>query len=521
MSKSIWKEGYVQLVEYEGYYIDSTNPLKINYLLLQNFYKPMPLEENDEINHCELAIGQGVTLNIHAACFPNIEYYGNDFNHAQIVRAQEDSKASGVDAHIYEASFQQFDEDFKDLPKFDYIYAHGIYTWVSRKNRDHIINFVKDHLKPHGVLLISYNTLAGWAYIQPIKAILMSKFLTTDSKLSPLDRFTESVRFVRELQKGLSYQTNQLVDSILGGFKKHDINYLVAEYMAKEWHLYNFSDLIEDINDKSISFIGDSRLPFALGNLTSEEQDEILANIKDKVLYENTRDFFLNTRFRSDFFQRNPKRISAQERDALLKNQRFVLQNVYELVEGRIKFAIAGVRFQFPPSCELGQIWKLLNEEKKIWTFKEILDRVPCSMKTMNSALNMLLCADLIALAVSEKTLEKSVEHCRGLNIHTLRKRLVINDNKLILADPVTASAIRMAYLNALVTLEHMENKINIFDKKQITGFLFERFKKRITKINLNGRRINTLEQLETELSNWADRFNDYQLPILKLHRII
>lgn len=38
------------------------------------------------------------------------------------------------------------------LPQFDFITLHGIYTWVSRENRQHIVDFIARYLKPGGIV---------------------------------------------------------------------------------------------------------------------------------------------------------------------------------------------------------------------------------------------------------------------------------------------------------------------------------------------------------------------------------
>ena len=48
-----------------------------------------------------------------------------------------------------------------DLGRFDYIIAHGLYSWVPSTVRDHIMSIAHDHLAPHGVLYVSFNVYPG------------------------------------------------------------------------------------------------------------------------------------------------------------------------------------------------------------------------------------------------------------------------------------------------------------------------------------------------------------------------
>ena len=49
-----------------------------------------------------------------------------------------------------------------DLGEFDYIIAHGVYSWVPAAVRDKLLQVCKAHLAPHGVAYVSYNTYPGY-----------------------------------------------------------------------------------------------------------------------------------------------------------------------------------------------------------------------------------------------------------------------------------------------------------------------------------------------------------------------
>ena len=70
--------------------------------------------------------------------------------------------AASVEAGgLYDASFEQLLA--RNLPEFDSISLHGIWTWVSRDNHRVITDFVFRHLKPGGIFYISYNCFPGWS----------------------------------------------------------------------------------------------------------------------------------------------------------------------------------------------------------------------------------------------------------------------------------------------------------------------------------------------------------------------
>lgn len=124
------------------------------------------------MTYCELGSGQGVTANLLAAANPEMEIYATDFNPKHAYNAQELARVSQLsNVHFFDNSFAEF-EARNDLPQFNVIALHGIYTWVSQEHQQTIIRFIEKRLKPGGLVYISYNCLPGWAGISPIRHLI-------------------------------------------------------------------------------------------------------------------------------------------------------------------------------------------------------------------------------------------------------------------------------------------------------------------------------------------------------------
>lgn len=165
-----WSAGYVTEVEYTyGFYREMTPEIIRVSLLARNVGG---VDRPATLNYCELGCGQGVTANVIAAANPNIQVYATDFNPAQIHGAQMLARDAGLaNVHFYDQSFQEF-IDNPDLPTFDIIGLHGIYSWINKENRQAIVRFIHRHLRPGGVVYISYNTMPGWAAVMPLRRLM-------------------------------------------------------------------------------------------------------------------------------------------------------------------------------------------------------------------------------------------------------------------------------------------------------------------------------------------------------------
>ena len=165
MSASDWTAGYMADICYTFGYYRELNPLRVKLAFLNAglVYPEVGVA-------CELGFGQGLSANMHAAGSVTA-WVGTDFNPAQAALAQEFAAVSGADASLYDEAFADF-ANRADLPDFDYIGVHGIWSWISDENRTVMVDFIRKKLKVGGVLYISYNTLPGWAAFAPMRHLM-------------------------------------------------------------------------------------------------------------------------------------------------------------------------------------------------------------------------------------------------------------------------------------------------------------------------------------------------------------
>ncbi len=162
---SDWTAGYVADIGYTYGYYAELNPQRVKLAFLnQGLVFP------EVSTACELGFGQGLSSNFHAAASVT-QWHGTDFNPSQAGFAQELAAASGASAKLYDEAFADF-ANRPDLPDFDYIGLHGIWSWISDENRQVIVDFIRKKLKVGGVLYISYNTLPGWASFAPMRHLM-------------------------------------------------------------------------------------------------------------------------------------------------------------------------------------------------------------------------------------------------------------------------------------------------------------------------------------------------------------
>ena len=107
----------------------------------------------------EVGCSDGANLLPVAATLPGSRCIGCDLAPTPIRLAREATAALGL------SNAEWFAGDFRELPAasepFDYIIAHGVYSWVPAPVRDALLGLAARRLAPNGVMFVSYNVFPG------------------------------------------------------------------------------------------------------------------------------------------------------------------------------------------------------------------------------------------------------------------------------------------------------------------------------------------------------------------------
>jgi SAM-dependent methyltransferase len=433
-----WTAGYVTDVNYTFGYYAELNPLRSRLpLMLAGRHAPS-IE-----SACELGFGQGLSVSIHAAAQPGVAWYGTDFNPSQAAFASEMVRLSGADAKLYDEAFAEFCHR-ADLPDFDFIGLHGIWTWISDANRSVLVDFVRRKLRPGGVLYISYNTLPGWSASAPIRHLMkrhadvmgapgQGVLGQTDAALAFIDQFLALEPLYAKANPGAAERLKQV--------KAQDRRYLAHEYMNRDWHPMYFADMERWLSDAKVGFASSAHTTNNLDELNmTPQQAEFLGAISDVSLRETMRDYCVNQQFRCDYWIRGVRALVGQERVAALRQERVILvmaqQNFPKQVRGMMRGAgLIDTIYQ--------PIYEALLDYKP-HTIGEIEASVAAKGVTfaqLASALSVLLGTNVIQPTAPGQDLSKAKARALALN-KVIAQRSLSNADIGHLASPVLGGGV-------------------------------------------------------------------------------
>jgi SAM-dependent methyltransferase len=116
----------------------------------------------------EIGCSSGHNLIPLALRWPESDFTGIDLARQAIAEAHERASAAGAGNIHFRCS------DLRDFEPvggpFDYIIAHGFFSWVADEAKAALLLFCRRHLSPNGIATISFNLETGWKPRLPIIA---------------------------------------------------------------------------------------------------------------------------------------------------------------------------------------------------------------------------------------------------------------------------------------------------------------------------------------------------------------
>ena len=314
-----WNDGYIFDVAYTSGFYREISPGWIAAAAMLLGHRPPDLTR--PFRYAELGCGHGLSLNVFAASNPNGEFHGFDFNPAHVESGRRLADRGGLaNAHFHEMSFGDLAEAPEGrFPQFDFIVAHGIWSWVSPAVRQQMAAAIRRHLAPGGLLYVSYNNLAGWASLLPVQ-----KFMLEWARVHPgssTERTQGAIAFARELAKAEAafFPANPSVSARLDATANMDPRYLAHEYLNANWDPTTFAQVADVLGEAKVGYIGSATLIENIDAVAVPPNAlKLMQGTTDQRLREMMRDFGANRAFRRDLYRRGTDQPPSGEQREML-----------------------------------------------------------------------------------------------------------------------------------------------------------------------------------------------------------
>jgi SAM-dependent methyltransferase len=148
--------GAYDIVEYPGLAFRQTRPDRLAAIGRLHGMRPAAV---GACRVLELGCGDGVNLLTMAAARPGSEFVGVDAAARAIGSGRALVEAAGLaNVRLLELDLERLPDD---LGRFDYVVAHGVYSWVPPSTRSALLRACRELLAPDGIAFVSYNAYPG------------------------------------------------------------------------------------------------------------------------------------------------------------------------------------------------------------------------------------------------------------------------------------------------------------------------------------------------------------------------
>lgn len=210
-------------------------------------------------------------------------------------------------------------ESHHHLGTYDYIIAHGFYSWVDDETKDNFLRLCKEHLAENGILYMSYNTYPGWHKMDSVRALL--KFANKD--IDTLNH-REKVRHGKTVASKLGalmleydtvkVQQGPFLQSLRQTLQKQDC-YVGHDHLEPVNTPVYFHQCMYHMTEHGFTYLCDCDLNLSFPDVYDETLRTKLQELAphDPLAREQYIDFMLNTAFRKSLFTHKgatPKRIT-------------------------------------------------------------------------------------------------------------------------------------------------------------------------------------------------------------------
>lgn len=466
-----WAEGYFTDLEYTFGYYRELSPTMLRIACLAAGVQP---PSSEKPTYLELGFGQGVSINMHAAASEG-EFWGTDFNPGHAAHAAALAEISGADLCVFDDSFEELAAR-SNLPLFDIVVLHGVWSWISERNQSIIIELLRKRLRPGGILFVSYNCLPGWAPHMPLRHLMAQHIaLAGTESAGPIGKIDEALRYARKVASaGAGYFAgNPSLMKHMENMDKHSRSYLGHEYFNRDWNNLYFSEVAKQMSGAKLTFVASARL---LDNLDDHSMEpparQLLAGAGHPVLRETLRDFIVNQRFRMDVFSKGARRLTGLEwRNAWLQES-FTLTTPAPLVTYTHQTPMGELELDghiYAPLIDF-----LASNSYASKSVADICDAPGMATGELRDVLSALLTLTGLGYAQPARASSHHVRsQTEALNLHICQQALSA-DQLSALASPVLAGGKLLAQEHQMIVLAILAGMENPADQAMYLHSIFE-----------------------------------------------
>jgi SAM-dependent methyltransferase len=253
-------------VPYLSFPVEWTAPER---LALASLLHGGPRPPVDEYRMLELGCNDGTNLIPLAYYRPQATFVGIDGAVTRIETAnQKRSSLSLANISFLVADFTSAVDQVSE--SFDYIVAHGVFSWVSDENRDALLKLCAERLQPDGLLYLNYNSRPGWNVRGLVRDFLLAQTAGTTGLAARSEKARKIAATIAEELRGAEHPYLSLLGNEFRFVTDNDASHTAHEYLADHNNAYSRREFFELTGRYDLEHVADADYNYVSGRVPEE-----------------------------------------------------------------------------------------------------------------------------------------------------------------------------------------------------------------------------------------------------------
>lgn len=244
----------------------------------------------------ELGCGNGSNLVPMASTLPGSEFLGLDLAAQPIARGQEMIREAGLsNIRLMQADLLEFDGAGE---KFDYIIAHGLYSWVPAEVRKRLLSLCRALLAPQGIAFVSYNAFPGGHLQKMMREMMLFHVRGLESPPERVRQAQALVKFLAEAQD-VHDEYRLLMNAEIEAIRAHEDGHFFHDELAEVNEPFYFTQFAGQAATHDLQYLGEADFFEMFDHGFRDSTRETLKQLgSNRLLREQYLDFLKCRRFR-------------------------------------------------------------------------------------------------------------------------------------------------------------------------------------------------------------------------------
>ena len=264
----------------------------------------------------EIGCAGGGNLAAQAMALPNARFVGVDVSESQVEQGRAAIAAAGI-GNVELCTLDLMDVG-RSLGTFDYIVAHGLYSWISPDAQDELLATFARCLSPDGIASVSYNVRPGWHQLSVLRDELLFELRGIDDVSEKLGRARAYLAWLRDsLPDGGAFGPRFIEE--VTSLERLDDWGLLHEYLGPYNAPIHFHKLVARATRRGLAYLCDAEPALSADHSVLPEAEQARRKSPEELVFaEQYYDFLANRRFRRSLFCRRGVPISRVIDDRLV-----------------------------------------------------------------------------------------------------------------------------------------------------------------------------------------------------------